>query len=638
MLNLERLALELLEYKVEDLRQKRASRGAAVDPWDLYRHLAAESASLAPADRARLDKAGRALRRYGAPHGAAKAERRPAAFDDLTLGDLPDMPDLGTGAGAVAAPTPTPVAVDVALDPAEREEQEALHRLAKRVWWEDVDGFVYRVAASLRAERERASARLLFATVRNLARHAKSTQASDDLELRGFRVLEPIPGMDDPLLSLNDVDSLAELVREVVEAVMQIGRREGDYRGLELPAGAALGYVRRVATAVARDPYAGEISLHKPRGPSSAQLKVALQELAKERLPDDQRRQQRQELEQRLQQTLAYERNLRAMYQQDVLRFGELVDAFFDRLVGYLPREVGGEASDPRLQGGVLFAENPALRLREVPPGATSLTVHLKGPVRFKLAGVDVAVAGSPPALSLFVAGQEAPLRPQQAVQVGPRRLQAFHEGRYLHLRIEEEDRSLATQVAEALAIHLVLRSEHREPLLTMLKLAANTVVGEAQDVVRRAIARVAEVTATAPDRRVAVERYLEGSARAVGASLPEALLARLTRFVHRAITIGPTELDAVLGELPGAVAEVYQLTGEPLSIGLGGVSVTVRQYRGRDPNSRESLVAMLPGKTLGSFTDSLIEELPNGTLICVRGDQELAAIFAPAAAARSVG
>ena len=35
----------------------------------------------------------------------------------------------------------------------------------------------------------------------------------------------------------------------------------------------------------------------------------------------------------------------------------------------------------------------------------------------------------------------------------------------------------------------------------------------------------------------------------------------------------------------------------------------------------------MLPGRTLGSFTDYLIEPLGNGTLICVRGDRELAVI-----------
>lgn len=637
MLTLEGLALELLEYKVEDLRQGRAPRRGAVGAWDLYVKLIEKGPTLTAEDGGRLEKAGEALRRLGvAPPAAQRPAGQPdgASFGELTLGDVPDVPQLGgeaLGGSVPVGTTPPAVAsVEVETDPAVAEEHLVLQRLARRVWWQDVDGFVYRVAASLRAERERASARLLFATVRNLARYAKATSFPTDVELKSFRVVEPIPTIDDPLLSLNDVDSLAELVRTVIDTVMEIDRREGEYQRLELPDGTALAFLRRLALAVARDPYAGEQTLLKPRGPSSAQLKVALQELAKERLPDDQRRRQREGIEQRLQQVLAHERNLRAMFAQDVARFEGLVEAFFDAVAQYLPRSVGGEASPPRLDGGVLFAENPALRLRQVPPGATALTVHLRGPVRFSLDGVEVAVGGAPPQLSLFVDGEEHLLQPRLSVEVGQRRLVAFHEGAYLHVKLYDEARSLALRAAEALAIYRALASAHRETILAVLKLAANTVVGEAKEVVRRAIARAAEVTSKAPDRRAAIALYLEGSARAVDAGLPPEVVELLADDFHRAVTVGPGDLDRVLAALPGARSAVYPLTGEPLSIDIAGLAITVRQYAGRAPEARESLVAMLPGRSLGSFTDALIEPLPGGTLLCVRGERELAVIFVP--------
>ncbi|HRP47405.1 MAG TPA: hypothetical protein PLT07_07620, partial [Trueperaceae bacterium] len=49
---------------------------------------------------------------------------------------------------------------------------------------------------------------------------------------------------------------------------------------------------------------------------------------------------------------------------------------------------------------------------------------------------------------------------------------------------------------------------------------------------------------------------------------------------------------------------------------------------------AQESLVAMLPGQVLGSFTDSMLAPRPNGMLIFARGEEEVAVLFVPYAGA----
>ncbi len=217
------------------------------------------------------------------------------------------------------------------------------------------------------------------------------------------------------------------------------------------------------------------------------------------RLPDDQRSFQRRELEHRLSETLALERNQRQLYQRDILHYNDLVHAFFERLSNHLPTSVGGNASGPQLRGGILFAANPALRWESVPPDVEVVSVRVIGPVRFVLEDIEVAIMGSEGSRMLFLADKEYPLKPRMSIEVDDRTMLVYYESGYLHLRVSHRTRSLASMVAEALTVFFVLSSDHREDLLTVLKIVANTLQGEPQDLVSRAVARAAEVSAKHP-------------------------------------------------------------------------------------------------------------------------------------------
>lgn len=623
MVKLELLALELFEYKVADINALREVRGGISSVYELYNLLLREIRTLDPEAKQRFEEAASTLRSLN--ETPRKSKKLTDTFTNLVVGDLPDIPEITDEETRDQTPAVTGF---VASDPEVMEEQAVLQRLAQRVWWQDLEDLVQRVAAGWRAERERYTARLVFGTLRNLNAYAAQEGRPPDPELTFFEVTQPIPQRSDALVSLNDLDSLAEIVRELINAIMTTVKQTSPYARLEIPEARALELFRRAALAVAADPYAGDRSLIPLKGPSSKQLRLAIQEIAKERLSESEKRNQRLELEARLTTTLANERNQRQMFQHDVSRFADLVNAFFDRLARYLPGSVGGQASGPQLQGGVLFAANPALRWDKVPAGAQALTVNLRGPVRFSLAGTEIGVMGSGLTRSLFVANKEFTLAPRMTIQVGRRKLLVFQEGNYLHLKIRDEARSLAVMVAEALAVFYVLGSPARDDLMTVLKIAANSVVGEPKELVAAALARIGTVSAKAPSRPQAIEGLVRGSAKAAGVELPPDVVAGLVERFHTAMTVGPTDLSGVLEKADPSDSAVYQLSGEPLSIDLAGYKLTVRQYRGRDRDAQESLVVMLPGQVLGSFTDYLLEPLDNGTLICVRGEQEVALMY----------
>lgn len=614
--SLEAIALELLDYKVAEYRTKRTVKGGMSSLWDLV--------ALLNRDQDRLDAAGR-KRFTELTSSLAQLSDKPAGAAVPSLNALVIEDEKIVEFAAEEAPAPS---VKVAGTALEREEHAILQRLARRVWWDDLEEFVQRVAAAWRAEQGRGTARLVFATLQNLNRNADRSTFGQDVNLRGFRVIEPIPSLRDPLISLSDVDALAEIVREMVNLIMTIGKAGNPLPALEIPEAGAFGYVRQAANAVAADPYAGRFSHGSAQDVSSSQLKLAIQELVRDRLPEGEKAKQRRQLESRLIEVSARERNERQTFEQDVATFKVQVDAFFDRLSDYLPTSVGGRASGPQLEGGVLFGANPILRWEKVPPDAAAVTIRLVGPVRLTLAGHDLAIAGVGGQRTLYLDGQELELEGTNVLKRNRTRVATYREADYVHVRIRDLEKSLAARLADALVAAFVVTSQQSEELLATLKVLANNVRGEAQEVVAQAITRAAVVSARAPDRRQALVGLIQGSARAASVSLVEPTVDGLVSHMLVTMEGEQQDLDSVMAMAGADSYDVQALTAEPMSFDVGGMKITVRQYRGRGAEAQESLVAMLPGQVLGSFTDYLIAPRSEGTYVFARGDDEVAVLF----------
>lgn len=615
MYRLESLALELLEYKAEEYGAKRVVRGGNQTLWNLVALLTRERDRLTTEERQRLDRATDSLQTFSGGDG-------PSITPSASLGELV----IGAGDDDVILDTleEPPRPPDT---PAEREEHAVLQRLARRVWWDDLEAFVHQIATSWRSQRDRYGARLIFGTLQNLERNASNPKFNTDVNLKSFKVVVPIPPLTDPLVSLSDVDSLAEIARDLINLIMTLGRDGSPYPDLELPEAGALAYVRQAAMVVAGDPYAGKTAAMDSKLPSSKQLRMAITELTKERLPEEERATQRRELERRLAEALSMERNERQAFQRDASMLQDVVHVTFERLADYLPTNVGGRAGGAQLEGGVLFGVNPALRAENIGPATSDVTVRLVGPVRLTLQGHDFAFSGVDAARTLFVDGKTVDLGGSTVVQLGHERLGVFREGDYVHLRVRNEGRSLAVRLAEALTVLHVLTSPHREELLTIAKVIANSVRGEPQELVVQALSRANQLSLRAPDRRQALDGLWRGAARATNVDIGSDVIAALVDKMLDALSLDPTDMSGALQRAAADESAFHTLTGDPLTVDLAGHKITVRQYRGRSRHSQESLVAMLPGQVLGSFTDYLLAPLGGGTLVFVRGGSDLAVL-----------
>ncbi len=619
MLTIERLALELLEYKVDALAKQRAVRGGAPELWELQRVIEKGATSLGTEERERFTEVSRRLRSL-ADLPTRGSRRGSADLDGLRLdGEVQAMHEDLLDTHRPAPPS----------SPEVRREQRVLMVLAERVWRDEFDDVLARLAAGWRAERDRLTPRLIYTTVRNLRRHGEGRDSVLDASLRGFRVVEPLAELEDPLVSLSDLDSLAEVGRDLVQVILSLGGPDSPFPRLEIPEAQALPFVRSAMVAVAQDPYAGRLTSIVRRGPTTKELRNAMMELAKERLPEAQRTVLRRDLEARLSEALAFERQSRQTFQRDVARNLEVTHALFERLERQLPARVGGAAPPPRLAGGVLFAVSPALRWERVPQGANALTLRMAGPVRFTIGGHEVAVMGTGESRTLFVDETPHPLAPSLTIPVGRGALRVDREEEYLHLRWEDAGKALATQLAEALVKAYVLSHEHHPTLTEVLAGVAGLVGGASDDVVERAIARATNVTARAPNRRAALEGLIRGAASAVGAhDLGDHVVLGLVQRLQAAISVEPGDLAGLLDREDDSDGAVHPLNDEPVTADLGPLKLTVRRYRPRAKGVRDQLVVMLPGRVVGSFSDSMVETVPGGVLVAARGESEVALIF----------
>jgi hypothetical protein len=616
MPSIESVALELLEFKIDALVARREVRGGVQSMWELHDLVALGQNALGTEERERFLDVARRLRAVAELPTRGHAGR-PDLFA-LTLDGSDDDEEV-----LVVEESVTPRE----MSPEVRAEQAVLQRLAERVWWEELDDVVLRLSASWRAERDRVTPRLVYATLRNLHRYAEEPGFAADASLRSFIVRQPLPEREDPLISLSDVDSLSELARELIDLVMTLGHGGGRFPQLEIAESGALPYVRQALLTVARDPFAGKLSPIVRKGPTSKELRTALQMLTKERLPEHQKAVQRADLERRLAETLAFERHQRQAFQRDVERAVSAATALVERLQRYLPSRVGGRAPGPRLAGGVIGSANPALNWEKVPTGAQAVTLRVTNPVRFTIGGHEVAVMGSGASRTLFADEVPYDLEPHMDVKVTRGRLLVDVEGDYVHIRFRDEGRSLATRVAEGLVAFFVLSHEEHEVLMAIMQSLVDISTGAPDAVIRRAVARVGQITARAPQRRDAIAGLLRGAARAVGTSVDDNVIHALGERIFTALTVEPVDLAGLLGREPASEGAVYQLSGEPITVTMKRLKFTLRQYRGRK-DALEQLVVVLPGQVVGSFDELLVEAVAGGTLICAKGEGDVAVLY----------
>jgi hypothetical protein len=627
MLKPREMALELLDYKMSDLQNQRHVSGGIASAWELYDYLCVEMNLLNAEQRKRLEDIGRNLRYLSETPGQTKALADTfealviESFPEITSTDIPVSPGIQQFSGSNPPPPKQ------TLTPEQQDEQRVLQELAQEVWKHDLDLVLQQMAVQYRVEKDRMTARLVYAITRNLEHYANNSVFTKDTQLTSFQVTEPIAELQDPLVSFNSAETVLALLQEFIETVFSI-THGGPHKNLQLPRNQVLDYLKRMGLAIARDPYAGYYSLLARKGVNSQQIRAAIEQLPKEALRPDERQQKRQELEAKFNMAIANERKQREFFLQETQQFVALVEDFFAKLTPHLPTRVGGKASDPQLPSGVLFAETPALTLKAVPKEAKAVTVRVRGPVRFLLSGIDVAVMGVKGAFSLYVGGKEYGLEGRQTIDLGKQKLFAFYKDHYLHLKLHDEVRSLAATLSEALAVFEVLRSPQREALIKTLKAASNVTTGEPQEVVAQALVRFRELSGQAPNRKAVIDGLMRGAARAESVVLPDSVFTPVVQRFVSALTVTPQDVQRVLDNSDKTLSSIHKLGDDPVSLNIGGQFLTLRLYKGKSEDELESVVVLQPGRVLGTFSSYLLLPFLTGTLLCVRSSGELAVLY----------
>jgi hypothetical protein len=629
MLKPREMALELLEYKMSDLQNQRNVSGGIASAWELYDYLCVEMNLLNGEQRKRLEDFGRILRFLSETSSHTKVLAD--TFDALVIESFPELTSTNVSVGPALQNTPSkpnlPPPPKQTFTPEQQEEQRLLQELAKQVWNHELELVLQQMAVQYRVEKDRMTARLVYGLTRNLDNYLATPDFARDAQLTSFQITEPVPELQDPLASFSSAETILALLQEFIEITFSLAH-EGQYKDLKLPRNQVLDYLKRMGLAVARDPYAGYFSLLARKGVNSQQIRAAIEQLPREALRPDERQQKRQELEAKLQMVIANERKQRDFFAQETQNFTALVEDFFAKLALHLPTRVGGKASDPQLAGGVLFSETPALSLKAVPKEAKAVTVRVRGPVRFLLSGIDVAVMGVKGAFSLYVGGREFALEAKQTIDLGKQKLMAFYKGQYLHLKLYDEVRSLATTLSEALAVFEVLRSPQREGLLKALKVASNVTTGEPQEVVAQALTRFRELSGQAPNRKSVVDGLLRGAAKAEGVILPDSAFTPVIQRFVSALTVTAQDVQRVLDNSDKTLSSIHKLGDDPITLNLGGQSLTLRLYRGKGEDGLESVVVLQPGRVLGTFSSYLLLPFLTGTLLCARSGSELVVLY----------
>ncbi|HGY09968.1 MAG TPA: hypothetical protein ENK37_07965 [Oceanithermus profundus] len=595
--------IELYAYKVDDLAAGREPRGGRGSVLRLRRSLLEARLPGPLAKRFReVDRRWRELQGTE-PAGPTAPEPEPEAPQlDLGIVDLPLEEEAVEGAASV---------------------QGTLQALAEDVYWASLQRDLKRLVRSL-VSGQRYELRLAYAFLQNFEAYAAQPDFARDFNLSKFQLAEPIPTLSDPLVTLDDDEVASALMREV----FQIGLRLGDGRTypLPLPPEGVIPYIRRFLRRIIETPQALPVP-NPGGGPSTEELRAALDEARRSALTAHEREQLVRDLQEKLREAAAQERRLRMVAEEDRRRFMAAAERLSAILRRYLPTP-RGEATMPVVPEPMAESE-AGPKLNELPRDAAMVTLR-RAPTRLVMAGVP---------LTLGVAGEHTQItvgNVDHALQEGePLRapyenweVWAFLRDDYVHIRLEmREGAQLSALLSEGRVLaHLV--HPHRDyAYLRLLRAFSARLKGpvnyeeygvESAEKFPEASHDTLEAFAR-KGLRVVKERLQRTPGglklmREVATSLGmESEGQKLLRVLSDWLNFRPPTRETMGGDLG-----VSTVSGEPVNIQAGNLVLSVRQ-------TDEAVYVGAAGAVPRKLGDLMIWPLDDGAVVIAREGVRLA-------------
>ncbi len=408
--------IELYAYKVADLEKGVEPAGGTASLLRLRKYLLEASPGGVLSKRFReVDRRYRSISDKFSEQAGEKAELEPqeplGSELDIGIVDLPLEEDL-----------PTHVS----------DKREIVQELAEDVFWTRLRKELSRIARNyLRGKRY--ELRLIYAFLQNFEAYSSAEDFAGDFNLSRFKLSEPLPALSDPLITLDNEEIALALLRELFDIAMGLGK-PGTYP-ISLPPEGIVPYLRRFLRRIVEVPEA--LPLRIPGGgPSSEELRAALDEARRSALTVHEREALVRDLEDKLRKAAAEERRIRLVVEEDRNRFLAAAEKVAALLRRYLPAPKGESALPivPRpLEEG-----DAGPKLTALPEGATLVTFR-RVPVRLRLGGIPITLSVVGDDTQLTIAGRENTLNegePLISLQDNWE-VWAFLRGDFVHVRLE---------------------------------------------------------------------------------------------------------------------------------------------------------------------------------------------------------
>jgi len=417
--------IELYEYKVNDVENGREPRGGRASLLQLRRFLL-EARLPGP-----LAKRFREIDRRYREQPAAESE---PVSEEHSIEAAPEVEiDLGI--------VELPVEEEELHEP--DEPQKIQQVFAEQVYWTRLKRELGRVARGYLGGR-RYELRLAYTFLQNFEAYSQTPTFASDFNLSRFKLTEPIPSLSDPLVSLDDEEVALALLLEIFRIAMDLGDLKK--YPLSLPPEGVVPYLRRFLRHIVETPEALPVVL-PGGGPSSDELRAALDEARRSAITAHEREALVRDLEEKLRKVASEERRMRLVVDEDRGRFLTAAARLSALLQRYLPAP-RGEAAFPPVPEPLSGSEEPGGRLEEIPKGATMVTIK-RVPARFQLGGIPLTISVAGDDTQLTIAGTEHQLKEGEPLMAPYENWEvwAFRHGDYVHIRLEVREGAQLSQL-----------------------------------------------------------------------------------------------------------------------------------------------------------------------------------------------
>ncbi|WP_293170649.1 hypothetical protein [Oceanithermus sp.] len=602
--------IELFAYKVDDLEAGREPKGGTGSLLHLRRRLLEAKLPGPLAKRFReIDRRYRAVQERGpaltaANEAAPEVSAAEVAEIDLGIVDLPIEEDI--------------------LPVEEDQTQALLQAFAEDVYWARLNRELARVVRGLTGG-QRYELRLAYAFLQNFEAYSASPSFARDFNLSKFTLSEPIPALSDPLVTLDDEEIALALLREVFRIALRLG--DGKTYPLPLPPEGVLPYLRRFLRRIVETPESLPVT-PPGGGPTSDELRAALDEARRSALTAHEREQLVRDLEEKLREVAAQERRMRMVAEEDRRRFLAAAERLTAILRRYLPAP-RGEAVFPEVPEPLAGSADAGPKLDELPRDATMVTLR-RVPTRLTLGGVPLTLSVAGEHTQLTVAGEEHPLREGEPLSVPYETWEvwAFLRGDHVHVRLEmREGAQLSALLSEGRVLAHLVHPHADYAYLRLLRAFSARLKGPVnyeeyspESAGRFAEAPLDTLEAFARKGLGVVKQRLRKTPgglkllREVAVSLglePEG--QKLLRVLSDWLNFRPPTRETMGGDLG-----IATIAGEPVNVQAGNLVLSVRQ-------TDDAVYVGTAGSVPRKLGDLMVWPLDDGAVVIAREGRRLA-------------